>query len=91
MRFLLLTKNTENEILLFLIFDSFEKIFSQKIKTKIQSNTFSSPFSIFNKNKNKIQPNTKGTLNLPGSATVLYFSNALARLSVSSTLSKESL
>ena len=44
MKFLI---STENKTLLFLIFDSFEKIFL----IKIQSNTFSLLFFIFNKNK----------------------------------------
>jgi len=42
---------------LFPIFGSFEKIFSLKIKTEIQPNTFSSSFSISNENENKKQPN----------------------------------
>ena len=55
-------KNTENvflknEILLFLIFGSFEKIFSRKIFLKIQPNAFLLPFSIFNKNENRQQLN----------------------------------
>jgi len=57
MRFFISTKNTENEILLFPIFGSFEKIFSLKIKTEIQPNTFLSPFFIFRKNKNEKQLN----------------------------------
>jgi len=54
MRFMV---STENEILLFLVFDLFEKIFSLKIKTEIQLNIFLPSFSIFNKNKNKKQSN----------------------------------
>jgi len=54
MRFLILT---ENEILLFLIFGSFEKIFSLKMFSKIQPNAFPLPFSIFSENKNKKQSN----------------------------------
>ena len=52
--------STENKILLFSIFGLFGKIFSLKIKTKIQPNTFLSLFSISieNKNKKTIQPNT---------------------------------
>ena len=50
MRFVVSTKN---EILLFSIFGSFEKIFLLKIFSKIQSNAFSLPFSIFSKNKNR--------------------------------------
>jgi len=46
MRFLV---SAENEILLFSDFGSFRKIFSLKIKIKIQPNTFSSPFSISRK------------------------------------------
>jgi len=57
MRFLVSTENTKNEILLFSVFDLFVKIFSLKIKTKIQSNTFSSLFSIFSENENKKQSN----------------------------------
>jgi len=57
MRFLVSIENTENEILLFSIFGSFEKIFSLKIFLKIQSNTFSSLFSISSENKNKKQLN----------------------------------
>jgi len=57
MRFLVSTENTENEILLFLIFGLFGKIFSLKMKTEIQPNTFSSLFSIFSENENKKQPN----------------------------------
>jgi len=51
MRFLISTKNTENEILLFLVFGSFGKIFLLKIKTEIQPNTFLSLFSIFSENE----------------------------------------
>jgi len=51
MRFLVSTKN---EILLFPVFDLFEKIFSF---SKIQPNAFSSPFSIFSENKNRKQSN----------------------------------
>ena len=40
MRFVVSTENTENEILLFPAFGSFEKTFSLKMKTKIQPNTF---------------------------------------------------
>jgi len=50
MRFLVSTKN---EILLFPIFGSFGKIFSLKMKTEIQPNTFPSPFSISSENENK--------------------------------------
>jgi len=57
MRFLVSTENTENEILLFPVFGSFEKIFSLKIKTEIQPNTFPSPFSISSKNENRKQLN----------------------------------
>jgi len=57
MRFLISTENTENKILLFPTFGSFEKMFSMKIKTEIQPNTFSSPFFISSENKNKKQPN----------------------------------
>jgi len=49
MRFLV---STENEILLFPIFGLFGKTFSQKMKTEIQSNTFTSAFSISSKNEN---------------------------------------
>ena len=57
----------ENEILLFLVFGSFgkifslfKKIFSLKIFSKIQPNAFSSPFSISSKNEKKktIKSNT---------------------------------
>ena len=41
------TENIENEILLFLVFGLFGKIFSLKMKTKIQPNTFPSPFFYF--------------------------------------------
>jgi len=54
MRFLV---STENEILLLPIFGSFGKIFSLKMKTEIQPNTFSSPFYISSKNENRKQPN----------------------------------
>ena len=47
--------STGNEILLFSIFDSFEKIFSLKMFSKIQTNAFSSPFSISNQNENTKQ------------------------------------
>jgi len=57
MKFMVSTENTENKILLFLVFGSFKKIFSLKIKIEIQSNTFSSPSSIFNENENRKQPN----------------------------------
>jgi len=50
MRFLV---STENEILLFPVFGSFEKIFSLKMKTEIQPNAFPSPFSISSENKTK--------------------------------------
>ena len=53
MRFMVSTENTENEILLFSVFDSFGKIFLLEMKTEIQPNTFLSPFSIFSKNENK--------------------------------------
>jgi len=49
MRFLV---STENEILLFSILGSFEKIFS-----KIQPNAFSLPFSISSENENRKQAN----------------------------------
>jgi len=54
MRFLI---STENEILLFSVFDSFEKIFLLEIFSKIQSNAFSSLFSIFSENENRKQSN----------------------------------
>ena len=57
MKFLFLTENTENRILLFLFSDSFEKIILLKIFLKIQSNTFLSIFSILSKNKNRKQLN----------------------------------
>jgi len=57
MRFLVSTENTKNEILLFPVFGSFGKIFSLKMKTKIQPNTFPSPFSISSENENRKQPN----------------------------------
>jgi len=54
MKFLISTEeNIKNEILLFPIFGSFEKIFSLKMFSKIQSNAFSSAFSIFSENKNR--------------------------------------
>ena len=53
MRFLVSIENITNEILLFSDFNLFEKICSVKMKTKIQSNTFSSPFSTSDKNKNR--------------------------------------
>jgi len=56
-RFLVSTENTENEILLFLVFGSFEKIFSLKMFLKIQPNAFSSPFFISSKNENRKQLN----------------------------------
>ena len=37
MRFVISTENTKNKILLFSIFDSFEKIFLLKMKTVISS------------------------------------------------------
>jgi len=49
--------STENEILLFSVFDSFEKIFSLRMFLKIQPNTFSSPFSISSENENRKQSN----------------------------------
>jgi len=54
MRFLV---STENEILLFLIFCSFEKIFSLKMFSKIQPNAFPSLFSIYSENENRKQSN----------------------------------
>jgi len=54
MRFLV---STENEILLFPVFGSLGKIFSLKLKTEIQPNTFSSSFSISSENENRKQPN----------------------------------
>jgi len=51
------TENAQNEILLFLVFGSFGKIFSLKMKTEIQPNTFSSPISISSENKNRKQLN----------------------------------
>jgi len=54
---LISTENTGNEILLFSVFDSFGKIFSLKMKTEIQPNTFPSSFSISSENKNRKQPN----------------------------------
>ena len=56
-RFLILTENTGNGILLFPIFDSFKKIFSLKIFSKIQPNASPLPFFIFSENKNKKQLN----------------------------------
>jgi len=50
MRFLI---STENEILLFLVFGSFEKLFLLKMFSKIQPNTFSSLFSILSENENR--------------------------------------
>ena len=47
--------STENEILLFPIFGSFEKIFL--MFSKIQPNAFPSPFSISSKNENRKQQN----------------------------------
>jgi len=52
MNFLISTENIKNEILLFSVFSSFEKIFSLKM-TEIQPNTFPSPFSISSENENK--------------------------------------
>jgi len=40
-------EETENDILLFLFFGSFEKIFLLKMFLKIQPNTFSSSFLYF--------------------------------------------
>jgi len=57
MRFLVSTENIENEILLFSVYGSFEKIFSLKMSSKIQPNAFSSPFSISSKNENRKQSN----------------------------------
>ena len=54
MRFL---TSTENEILLFPVFGSFGKIFSLKMKTEIQPNTFPLLFSISSENENRKQPN----------------------------------
>ena len=54
MRFLVSTKN---EILLFLVFCSFGKIFLLKMFSKIKPNAFSSPFSISSENENRKQPN----------------------------------
>jgi len=55
MRFLV---SPENKIfLLFSFFGLFEKIFSFKMKTEIQPNTFLSPFSISSENDNRKQPN----------------------------------
>ena len=48
---------TENEILLFSVFGSLGKIFSLKMKTEIQLNTFPSPFSVSSENENRKQPN----------------------------------
>jgi len=50
MRFLI---STENEILLFSVFGSFEKIFLLKMKTEFETNTFSSLFFISNENENR--------------------------------------
>jgi len=44
MRFMVWTENTGDEILLFLVVGSFEKIFSLKMFLKIQPNAFPSPF-----------------------------------------------
>jgi len=76
MRFLVLTENTENEILLFLVFGSFGKIFSLKMKIKIQPNIFLSPFFISSKNENIKQPNQ--TLLI----TLLLFSTNRIRVSL---------
>jgi len=57
MKFLISTENIENKILLFPVLDSFEKIFSLKMFSKIQPNAFSLLFSIFSKNKNRKQSN----------------------------------
>jgi len=57
MIFLVSTENNENEILLFSVFGSFEKIFSLKMFSKIQPNAFPSPFSISSENENRKQSN----------------------------------
>jgi len=57
MRFLFSTENTENEILLFSFSGCFLFSFSLKMYSKIQPNTFSSPFSVFSENENRKQPN----------------------------------
>ena len=51
------TENTENWILLFSFFGSFGKIFLLRMCSKIQPDTFPSPFSICSENENKKQPN----------------------------------
>ena len=63
--------STENEILLFPIFDSLEKIFSLKMKTEIQPNTFSLPFSIFSENENRKQSNQTSLINPKSSLTLI--------------------
>jgi len=55
MRFLFSIENTENENLLFSFSGCFMFSFSLKIFSEIQPNTFSSPFSVFNKNENRKQ------------------------------------
>jgi len=48
---------TENKILLFSFSGYFLFSFSLKIFSKIQPNTFSSPFSVFSENENTKQSN----------------------------------
>ena len=72
MKFLISTENTENEILLFPVFGSFRKIFLLKMKTEIQSNTCSSPFSISSENKNRKQPNQTPLSNFASISFFLY-------------------
>jgi len=62
MRFLV---STENEILLFPVFGSFEKIFSLKMFSRIQLNAFPSPLSISSENEIKKQPNQTPPYILP--------------------------
>jgi len=57
MGFLFSTENTENQNLLFLFSDYFLFSLWLKMFFEIQTNTFSSPFSIFNENENRKQVN----------------------------------
>ena len=51
------TENTKNKILLFSFYGCFLFSFLLKMFSKIQPNTFSSPFYIFSENENKKQLN----------------------------------
>jgi len=65
--------STENEILLFLVFGSFEKIFSLKMFSKIQPNAFLSPFFISSENENIKQSNQTPPKSMYFSIVIIYY------------------